>query len=169
MNSASAPNIEIVPIAEEYIAGLHRCFDSIARERRYMARVEAPPIESAREFVLSNIANNVPQFVALSGNDVVGWCDISPMKQEGFTHCGILGMGVRKDFRRLGIGTRLLEQTIRAAKDLGLERIELEVFASNTAAVKLYEKAGFVVEGVKKKRRKLDGEYDDLVGMVLFI
>jgi RimJ/RimL family protein N-acetyltransferase len=41
---------------------------------------------------------------------------------------------------------------------MGLERIELEVFASNTGANRLYEKAGFVVEGVKKKRRKLDGE-----------
>jgi ribosomal protein S18 acetylase RimI-like enzyme len=118
---------------------------------------------------LSNIADNVPQFVALRGNDVVGWCDISPMKHEGFTHCGTLGMGVRKDFRRLGIGTTLLEQTIGEAKKLGLERIELEVFASNTAAIRLYEKAGFLVEGVKKKARKLDGEHDDLVEMALFI
>ena len=52
---------------------------------------------------------------------------------------------------------------------MGLERIELEVFVSNAAAIKLYEKAGFVVEGVKKKGRKLDGEYDDLVEMALFI
>ena len=169
MNNASVQNIKIVLIAEEYIEGFHRCLDSVARERRYLAFVQAPPFESAREFVLSNIANNVPQFVALSGNDVVGWCDISPMRREGFTHCGTLGMGVREDFRRLGIGTRLLEQTIGEAREMGLERIELEVFASNAAAIKLYEKAGFVVEGVKEKGRKLDGEYDDLVGMALFI
>ena len=169
MNNATAQYIKIVPIAEEYIGGLYRCLDSVAHERRYLAFVQAPPFESAREWFLSNIANNVPQFVALSGNDVVGWCDISPMRHEGFTHCGALGMGVRKDFRRLGIGTRLLEQTIGAAKEMGLERIQLEVFASNAAAIKLYEKAGFVVEGVKKKGRKLDGEYDDLVEMALFI
>ena len=168
VDNATVRNIKIVPIVEEYIGGIHRCFDSVARERRYLARLQAPPFESAREFILSNIANHAPQHVALSGSDVVGWCDISPMKCEGFTHCGTLGMGVREDFRRLGIGTRLLEQTIREAREMGLERIELEVFASNTAAIKLYEKAGFVVEGVKKNRRKLDGEYDDLVGMALF-
>ena len=169
MNNAAAQNIKIVPIAEEYIQDFHRCLDSVAREQRHLAFVQAPPFESVREFVRSNIANNVPQFVALSGKDVVGWCDISPMRLEGFTHCGTLGMGVREDFRRLGIGTRLLEQSIGEARELGLERIELEVFATNTAAIKLYEKAGFVVEGVKKNGRKLDGEYDDLVVMALFI
>ena len=169
MNNATVQHIKVLPIAEEYIEGFHRCLDSVARERRYLAFVQAPPLDSARKFVLSNIAENVPQLVALSGNDVVGWCDISPMKREGFTHCGRLGIGVRKDFRRLGIGTRLLEQTIGKAREMGLERIELEVLASNTAAISLYEKAGFVVEGMKKKGRKLDGEYDDLVEMALFI
>ena len=88
---------------------------------------------------------------------------------EGFTHCGRLGMGVHKSFRRLGLGTRLIERTISRAKGRGLERIELEVLASNTPAIKLYEKVGFVVEGVKKRARKLDGAYDDLVEMALFI
>ena len=105
--------------------------------------------------------------VALSGGEVVGWCDIAPLRLEGFTHCGSLGMGVRADFRRLGIGARLLERTIAAAREIGIERVELEVFASNVPAVRLYEQAGFVVEGVKKKGRKLDGEYDDLVQMAL--
>jgi ribosomal protein S18 acetylase RimI-like enzyme len=169
MNSVTIESIKIMPIAEEHIEGFYQCLDSVARERRHLAFVQAPPLESVRKFVLSNMANNVPQLVALSRNILVGWCDISPMKYEGFTHCGTLGMGVHKDFRRLGIGTKLLEHTIGAAKEIGLERIELEVFASNTAAIRLYEKAGFVVEGVKKKGRKLAGEYDDLVQMALFI
>jgi ribosomal protein S18 acetylase RimI-like enzyme len=169
MTKAPDQDIEILPIAKEYIEGFHHCLDSVARERRHLAFVQAPPLESVRHFVLSNIARNMPQFVALSGDEVVGWCDISPMELEGFTHCGELGMGVRKDLRRLGIGTRLLEYTIGRAREMGLERIELEVFTSNTAAIRLYEKAGFVVEGVKKKGRCLDGEYDDVVLMTLFI
>lgn len=169
MNHAIVQEIKIVPIAEEHIEGFHRCLDSVARERRHLAFTQAPPFESARRFVLSNMAQNVPHLVALSGDDLVGWCDISPKTHEGFTHCGTLGMGVRKDFRRLGIGRRLLEQTIDEARAMGLERIELEVFASNTPAIRLYDQAGFVVEGVKKRGRKLDGEYDDLVQMALFI
>jgi RimJ/RimL family protein N-acetyltransferase len=169
MNYRILQEIKIVPIAEEYIEGFYRCLDSVARERRHLAFTQAPPFESTRRFVQSNIAQNVPQLVALHGDDVVGWCDISPMTRGGFTHCGTLGMGVHKDFRRLGIGRRLLEQTIDEARAIGLERIELEVFASNIPSIRLYDKAGFVVEGVKKRGRKLDGEYDDLVQMALYI
>jgi len=78
-------------------------------------------------------------------------------------------MGVHQDFRGRGLGQRLIDRTIADAKQKGLERIELEVFASNTPAIKLYEKVGFVVEGVKQKARKLDDIYDDLIEMALFI
>lgn len=169
MDHQTIPDIKIVPIAEETIEGLYRCLDSVARERRHLAFVQAPPFESTRQFVLSNLANHVPQFVALHGDTVVGWCDITPLRYEGFAHCGALGMGVHKGYRRLGIGARLLEHSLRAASELGLERIQLEVFASNTPAIKLYEKAGFLIEGVKKRGRKLDGEYDDLVQMALLM
>jgi ribosomal protein S18 acetylase RimI-like enzyme len=169
MKDILTSEFQIVPIAEKYIESFYKCLDSVARERQYLAFVQAPPLESTQQFVLSNIAKDIPQFVALSGEEVIGWCDISPMRCEGFTHCGELGMGVRKGFRRLGVGTKLVEQTIRKAKEQGLERIELEVFASNIQAIKLYEKIGFFVEGVKKKARKLDGVYDDLVEMTLFI
>jgi len=161
--------IMIEPISEDLIESYHHCLDSVARERLHLAFVEAPPLDSTRDFVLSNIVRDVPQLVAFTGDEVVGWCDISPMSFEGFKHCGRLGMGVHKDFRRRGIGQRLVDQTIAKAKQQGIERIELEVFASNVPAISLYKKVGFEVEGVKKNARKLDGVYDDLVEMALFI
>lgn len=48
-------------------------------------------------------------------------------------------------------------------------RVELEVFASNTAAIALYEKLGFVVEGRKSRARKVDGAYDDDLIMARFL
>jgi ribosomal protein S18 acetylase RimI-like enzyme len=165
--------IQVVPITEEHIESFYRCLDAVARERKYLARVQAPPLESVRQFALKSIESAAIRLVALSQEEnqarVVGWCDISPMAREGFTHRGRLGMGVHKDFRKRGIGTRLINEAIGKAKEKGLERIELEVFASNTPAIKLYEKAGFVVEGVKKKARKLDGVSDDMIQMALFI
>ena len=86
-------DIRVVPIAEQHIEGFHQCLDSVARERRYLGFLEAPPLESTRQFVQSNIASGVPQFVALDGERVVGWCDISPSRRQGFAHCGELGMG----------------------------------------------------------------------------
>ena len=62
----------------------------------------------------------------------------------------------------------MLDTTIKAAKAFGLEKVELEVYTSNTPAIKLYEKFGFVCEGIKKKARKLDREYYDVMIMSLF-
>ena len=159
----------VVPISEEHIEGFHKCLDSVARERRFLAFTEAPPLDSARRFVLANIENDVPQFVALLGGEVVGWCDVSPVAGAGFAHCGRLGMGVHQGFRGQGIGTQLLAQAMQKSRERGLERIELDVYSSNESAIRFYERAGFVVEGVKKKARKLDGAYDDLVQMAMFI
>jgi len=169
MSQRDTKHIQITRISEEHVESFHRCLDSVARERRYLGLVKAPPLESTRDFVLSNIRSKIPQYVAVEGIKVVGWCDIAPNKGEGFTHCGTLGMGVLSDYRGKGIGARLIEDALYAAKEFGFERVELEVYVSNVSAVKLYETRGFKHEGVKRKARKLDGKYDDILMMALFI
>lgn len=47
-------------------------------------------------------------------------------------------------------------------KDLGLNRIALEVAASNAQAIRLYEKLGFEREGLLRKSRFIDGAYVDV-------
>jgi RimJ/RimL family protein N-acetyltransferase len=101
------------------------------------------------------------------GDEVVGWCDIVRFGLEGFQHSGRLGMGLLAHVRGQGVGRRLAEATIDAAKARGIERIELEVFASNVRAIRLYERLGFAHEGVRLRARKLDGAYDDNVLMAL--
>ena len=76
-------------------------------------------------------------------------------------------MGLLKEYRRQGLGSRLLKETLSVAKKRGLERVELDVYASNAPAVKLYEKFNFQIEGRKRKARKLDGTYDDIIVMAI--
>jgi len=52
---------------------------------------------------------------------------------------------------------------------MGVERVELEVYASNAHARHLYETFGFIVESHKTRARKLDGVDDDIIGMVLIL
>lgn len=158
----------IVPIAEEHIDGFRRCLDVVARERKYLGMVEAPPAERVREFVRSVLQNGDVQLVALHGGEVVGWCDIVARRAPGFEHCGELGMGVHPEHRGRGLGKRLAAEAIRRTWERGLEKVELQVYASNEAARALYERLGFVVEGIRRKSRKIDGRYDDLVQMALF-
>jgi ribosomal protein S18 acetylase RimI-like enzyme len=160
-------DIDILPIREQHIESFHACLDSVARERVFLAGVKARSIESTREFVLNNIRNKYPQYIAVKAERVIGWCDIIPMRGIDFSHSGTLGMGVHKEYRNQGIGTTLLVTTLDAAREYGLERVELEVYTSNTIALRMYEKFGFTIEGLKRKARKLDNTYYDIQVMAL--
>lgn len=48
---------------------------------------------------------------------------------------------------------------------LGLERVELQVYAGNHRAIRCYEQAGFVREGVKRGARFVDGAFMDVILM----
>jgi ribosomal protein S18 acetylase RimI-like enzyme len=157
----------IIPVSGDHVESLRACFDSVARERRFLAFLEAPSSVEFRNFVMENISRGAPHFIALDDSTVVGWCDIIPRRYEGFTHIGKLGMGVHRDWRGKGIGTRLIDAALDSARELKLERIELEVFASNKNAVSLYGKKGFEVEGIRRKARKIDSVYEDILFMAL--
>lgn len=161
------PEVRIEPMAEQYIRGFHATLDAVARERRYLMLLEAGPFELVESFVRHDLERGMVRFVALDGDRVVGWCDVSPGGREGTTHSGGLGMGLLPEYRGQGLGTRLMRATLDEAFARGLTRIELDVFASNRAGIALYERCGFQHEGVKRKARYLDGAWDDLVLMAL--
>ncbi len=95
--------VEIVPIAEGHIDGFHRALDIVARERRYLAFLEAPPLEATRAFVLDNIRRGHPQFVAVSPDgEVVGWCDVTLMSRPTQAHRGVFGVGCCRNSAAMG-------------------------------------------------------------------
>lgn len=162
--------IRIVPTGEEHAEGFSRAVDAVARERRYISLLEGPPVEMSRAFIQQVIQGGGVHRVALDASGtVVGWCDIDRRWREGFRHSGRLGIGIVAEARGRGLGRRLMTEAIEAAWRNGMERIELEVFASNTRAMALYESLGFRHEGRKRRARKLDGEYDDDVLMALLL
>ncbi len=161
--------IRFVPTAENYAESFHAAVDAVARERRYIGFVEAPSLESTRDFLRSIVGGAGVQMLAVTTKDLaVGWCDIVRNPHEGFRHVGRLGMAFLPEYRGRGFGRRLLAETIHAARQAGIERVELEVFASNKRAIAFYEAVGFVTEGIKRQARKLDGRYDDNVFMAYF-
>ena len=55
----------------------------------------------------------------------------------------VLNLSVVPDARRAGLGSELLAQFLGDARRLGAEQVFLEVRESNSAAIALYERAGF--------------------------
>jgi len=160
-------NIQIRQITENDIEGFYACLDAVARERKYLGLTKALPLENMRKWLTKAMERGEIRLIALDGSRIVGWCDIGTSEREGFTHAGRLGMGVLKEYRGQGIGSQLLEEGLSEARDRGLERVELDVYASNTPAIHLYEKFEFMIEGRKRKARKLDGNYEDLIVMAI--
>lgn len=158
-------HVSIVPIASAHADGFHACLDAVAREKRYLAQMQAPPIETVRGFVRDSVAADAAQFVALDGVQVVGWADVFAAWPEATAHCGTLGMGVLAGYRRRGIGRRLLEACLAKAGTKGLTRVELHVRADNDAAVALYLALGFEHEAILPRAMRFDGVYHDALQM----
>lgn len=144
--------IEIMQIRNEHIESYHATLDVVARERAYLALLEAPPIEATQEFVRSNIAKGCPHLVAVEDGRVIGWCDVTPVGRPTMQHCGVLGMGLLPDRRGRGLGRELMRRTIEAARAFGLARVELTVRDDNAPAKALYRELGFEVEGARRVR-----------------
>ena len=90
---------------------------------------------------------NSRYLVAKINGEVVGFAGIIPVIDEA----DISNIVVHKDFRNKKIGSSLLEGLLDLAAALNLSTINLEVRASNVYAIKLYEKYGFEVCGLRKK------------------
>ena len=166
-NGSILPMITIRPTTLDDAPALCACVDAVARERRYLKTLHGFTVEQTRSFLTSLAETGGVQMLALAGDAVVGWCDVMPQPFEGMRHVGQLGMGLVPGYRGQGLGRRLLRETLGRAFSAGLSRVELEVFASNVAAIRLYEQERFVTEGRRQRARILDGVEDDIVLMGL--
>lgn len=156
------------PITLDDVPGFNAALGSVALERRYLRTTEAPPLERSYGFVAGNIETGNPQFVALDDDVVVGWCDVCRVTDNGSEHVGVLGMGVFASHRGRGIGRQLIEATLADARTR-FSRIELDVYASNRAAIALYLSVGFEQEGVRRAAIRIGGRDEDIVVMGLLV
>jgi ribosomal protein S18 acetylase RimI-like enzyme len=79
-------------------------------------------------------------------------------------------MAVDREWRGLGVGSALLAAAIEWARERGLHKLSLGVFAHNAAGIALYRKFGFVEEGRRLKHyRRASGELWDAIDMGLLL
>ena len=93
------------------------------------------------------LTNEISKYlVAKINNQIVGFAGIIPVLDEA----DISNIVVNKNFRNQKIGSSLLEALIDLAISFNIKIINLEVRKSNVPAIKLYEKYGFEVCGIRK-------------------
>ncbi len=104
-----------------------------------------------KQLLESNSRDDTVYLIAEKGGRVVGLCGVQHIAGEG----DVMNVSVASDCRGQGIGTKMLTLLLEKGRKIGCDEFTLEVRAGNEAAIKLYEKLGFVNEGVRP------GFYDD--------
>ncbi len=90
---------------------------------------------------LENSRNGVA-LIAKDNGKIIGDAGLSRLPRR-MSHRGDLGIAVLKEYWNKGIGSQLLHEIIRFAKENEFEVIDLQVRSDNLAAIHLYEKFGF--------------------------
>jgi putative acetyltransferase len=81
-------------------------------------------------------------------------------------HAASLGMAVAEAWQGRGVGSALMNAAVSLADEwLNLTRLELEVYATNPSALKLYEKFGFEIEGTLREYAFTEGRLVDAYTM----
>ncbi|WP_088102403.1 GNAT family N-acetyltransferase [Halalkalibacter urbisdiaboli] len=83
-------------------------------------------------------------------------------------HTGLFRTWLHPEAQGKGIGKKLMEYTLEWCRIHQLRKLCLTVFSSNQIAKSLYEKYGFIVEGIQKEQAFLNGEYVDEIFMAYF-
>ncbi|QTN00700.1 GNAT family N-acetyltransferase [Sediminibacillus dalangtanensis] len=114
-------------------------------------------------------ANHNLFLVAEVGPDIVGFSRCAGSHLKRMAHQVEFGVGVRKEFWGHGIGKNLLKESISWADANKIVKMTLRVLETNSAAIQLYQKLGFEVEGILKKDKLLsDGAFYDTILMARF-
>ena len=158
-------NYTIRPAGPEDAAGI----TALRRMPGVFEHAASLPSDRSRrmEELLRQPGQNRHFLVAVSpDNTVLGLVMLTVESNPRRRHSGGLGIMVRTDCQGQGIGTALLEAVLDLADNwLMLRRVELEVYADNQRAVRLYEKFGFEAEGRKREAAVKNGAYVDLLVM----
>jgi ribosomal protein S18 acetylase RimI-like enzyme len=110
-------------------------------------------------------------FVAEVDGRVVGYAKVG--QDIGLaSHAQVLelaGLAVSPTAQGNGVGRKLVDESIAEARRRGARKLSLRVLAPNTGARRLYESAGFVVEGTLIGEFLLDGKLVDDVLMAVYL
>jgi len=129
--------LNIRPMGIEDVHGAH-VIESLTQQAPW-------GFEIIRDCVLVNYDCRIIEVVARESTEMVGY-SICRHEEEG---CHLLNLCVKPLFQGQGIGTFLLQNILDSLIDHGTTRIRLEVRKGNIAAIRLYEKMGFINVGIK--------------------
>lgn len=159
--------MEYTIVQSEEEKELYACMKQLDLETKYMLYL--PEERQYDGEKMKQMIRSINQDGAIIGakeaGKIVGYLSLNVSPLAKIKHTAYIVMGITKDFQGQGVGKQLFKRAIALAEEKELHRLELTVIEENQVAVHLYQRMGFVQEGIKQDSIYMDGQYYDEVYM----
>jgi L-amino acid N-acyltransferase YncA/predicted O-methyltransferase YrrM len=141
-------------------------YNAAVPTRMVTAELEPTTVEARLPWFREHSPEQYPFWVAESEGRVIGWLDFKKfLPRCAYRGTAEISVYVDAEFRRRGVGQRLLEQAIARAPSLGITALVGLIFAHNEPSLKLFQRLGFERWAFFPGVAQLDGVERDLVAM----
>ncbi|WP_226666788.1 GNAT family N-acetyltransferase [Metabacillus litoralis] len=142
--------------------------EHIIRTGTYIQKEKPRSLEEEKRFIEEmNDKNNMYIVVELE-KEIVGIARVIRGELDMKRHTGLFRTWLIDQVQGQGIGSEIMTYTLAWCRLNSLHKLCLTVFASNGLAQKLYERYGFIIEGIQKEQVKIGNRYDDEIFMAYF-
>jgi RimJ/RimL family protein N-acetyltransferase len=158
-------SVKLVPLREDDIPILASWYENVDFLRFYDFHPALPKTEAQLRKIYKGADSD--KFIALAVREIESDALVGLVELDGISHTNrfawiSIGLGNEKS-RGRGYGYEAMSLAIDYAfKELNLERLQLNVISYNEAGIRLYEKLGFIKEGVYRKAVLRDSRRHDL-------
>jgi RimJ/RimL family protein N-acetyltransferase len=145
-------------------------FAAVRTEGEWLITAPGAVSEPSEAFWISEMIRAAEHLVLVAEADgeVVGNVLVSVDRGVATEHIGVLSITIAEGWRDVGIGTEMVGAAQRWATDRGLRKVSLGVFPENARAIAVYEKRGFVREGLRHGQYRSGDRFRDEVLMAWF-
>ena len=127
-------------------------------------------VDQQRDIITGILASpNSAVIVAEADRELAGYVAAYGGEFNRVRHSAYVVAGVRQAYAGQGIGTSLFAALGTWAAATNVQRLEFTVRVDNAAAIRLYQRVGFEVEGMKRRSLRVEGEFVDELYMAKLI
>jgi phosphinothricin acetyltransferase len=129
-------------------------------DRIFTALLTTTSMEERKDWFIKHSLPKHPMYVAEIDDHVVGWITLGAFRdgREGFLCTSELSYYIDENYRGQGIGSKLMDTAIEAAKEIGCSNLLAVIFDTNIGSQKLAIKKGFKLWGHLPDVIEIDGK-----------
>lgn len=152
-------NISIKPMTRESWPQVAKIYESGIATGNATFQTEVPDWES-----WDRAHRRDCRLIAIIDNKIVGWAALTPVSGR-CVYSGVAEVSVYVDpgFRGKGVGNMLMESLIKESEQCGIWTLQSGVFPENKESLRLHQKNGFRIVGIRQRIGKMDNRWRDTV------